>query len=140
MFLMGMCLWWFLCCSCWYFLVEEQEDLSGSAGQCYRYMGSVWIAWIPPVNSRLPHLDSVSCGSVLVVQCLHIYQQVRLLSLRSFNNSNFCIFFSRFSFLPFVHLGVVHTFQNSISQRSLFFRLPLHWGLRSTMLLVFCGI
>lgn len=63
----------FLGCSCWCLLVEEQEDLCECTWWCHCLVGFLWVAWIPLSHSGLPYPNTLSGCPFPVVQCIHIY-------------------------------------------------------------------
>ena len=65
-------------CSCWCILVEEQEDLSWRVGDSNCNLGSLWVDGVSLTHSCLPCFDFLPCRLVLVGECHHVYQQVSL--------------------------------------------------------------
>lgn len=64
--------------SCWCDAMEGQEDIRWSSQRCYRYLGSVRVSRLPSVDFCVPWPHTLFGDPVLVVQSLHLYQQVGL--------------------------------------------------------------
>lgn len=129
-------------CSCWCSVVEEQEGICWCTRRSYCCLALFWAAWIPSSYSSVSHFDSFNYAFVFVVQCSYLTSQVRF--------CNFLICCSCLCALCFC-LNILHVMLNDvvglrlaflcfIFLKSRFWKLRLHWELRSITGLLHCVI
>lgn len=67
-------------CSCWCVFVEEQEDICLSTWWSDCSICFFWAARVPFDYLGVPHFYSGPCNHVLMVQRVHLYQQVSVVT------------------------------------------------------------
>lgn len=84
-------------CSCWCVFVEEQEDIC----ICTRWSNCsicfFWAARVPSDYLGVPHFYFGPCSHVLMVQCVHLCQQVSVVMYISISYDYACLVYWRTS-------------------------------------------